>query len=149
MASQGSIAKHLRCDELLYSTFIIKSAGERIFKIGEHLAKSQAKWLIVSCAPFALHFCSQRWRTRQISWITCVRRTETVTNHCYVNRQINVSLLSTNSKLSCRPVSTYWPTDWFHQWLTDCWSCTAFCCNSFSLLWRSCTVGRGIFIWPM
>ena len=33
--SRGSI----RCDELLYYTFIIHSAGERIFKIGEHLAK--------------------------------------------------------------------------------------------------------------
>ena len=54
--SQGSIAKHLRCDELLYYTFIIQFAGERIFKIGEHLAKLQAKWLIVSCAPFALQF---------------------------------------------------------------------------------------------
>ena len=29
--SQGSIAKNLRCDELLYYTFIIHSAGERIF----------------------------------------------------------------------------------------------------------------------
>ena len=28
---QGSIAKHLRCDELLYYTFIIQSAGERMF----------------------------------------------------------------------------------------------------------------------
>jgi len=37
--SQGSIVKNLRCDELLYYTFIIHSAGERIFKIGEHLAK--------------------------------------------------------------------------------------------------------------
>jgi len=37
--SQGSIAKNLKCDELLYYTFIIYSAGERIFKIGEHLAK--------------------------------------------------------------------------------------------------------------
>ena len=45
--SQGSIAKHLRCDELLYYTFIIQSAGERIFKIGEHLVKLQAKLLIV------------------------------------------------------------------------------------------------------
>jgi len=34
--SQGSIAKNLRCDELLFYTFIIHSAGERIFKIGEH-----------------------------------------------------------------------------------------------------------------
>jgi len=40
---QGSIAKHLRCDELLYYTFIIQSAGDRIFKIGEHLVKLQAK----------------------------------------------------------------------------------------------------------
>ena len=37
--SQGTIAKNLRCDELLYYTFIIYSAGERTFKIGEHLAK--------------------------------------------------------------------------------------------------------------
>jgi len=37
--------------------YIIQFAGERIFKIGEHLAKLQAKWLIVSYAPFALHFC--------------------------------------------------------------------------------------------
>ena len=43
--SQGSIAKHLRCDELLYYAFIIKYAGERISKIGEHLAKLQAKWM--------------------------------------------------------------------------------------------------------
>ena len=40
--SQGySIAKNLKCAELLYYTFIIHSAGERIFKIGEHLAKLQ------------------------------------------------------------------------------------------------------------
>ena len=56
--SQGSIAKQLRCDELLYYRFIIHFAGEIIFKIGEHLAKS--KWLIVLCTPFALHFCPQR-----------------------------------------------------------------------------------------
>ena len=37
--SQGSIARHLRNDDLLYYTFITQSAGERIFKIGEHLAK--------------------------------------------------------------------------------------------------------------
>jgi len=46
--SQGSIAKNLRRDELLYNTFIIHSAGERIFKIGEHLAKLRAKSLTVS-----------------------------------------------------------------------------------------------------
>ena len=42
---QGSIATNFRCDELLYYRFIIHSAGERIFKIGEHLAKSEAKSL--------------------------------------------------------------------------------------------------------
>jgi len=47
--SQSSIAKHLRNDELLHYTFIIQSACEIIFKIGEHLTMLQAKWLIVSC----------------------------------------------------------------------------------------------------
>jgi len=91
MKSQGSIAKNLKCDELLYCTFIIHSAGERIFKIGEHLAKLRAKSLAVSYTPFALHFCPQRWRSRQISSITCVLQTETVIKRCCVNRQINVS----------------------------------------------------------
>jgi len=40
------MAKHLRNDDLLNYTFITQSPGERIFKIGEHLAKLQAKfWL--------------------------------------------------------------------------------------------------------
>jgi len=65
--SQGSIAKNLKCDEILYYTFIIHSAGERIFKIGEHLPKLQAKWLTALYTPFALHFCPQRCRSRQIS----------------------------------------------------------------------------------
>jgi len=54
MISQGSIAKNLKCDELLYYTFIVHSAGERILKIGEHLAKLQAKWLTVSPCTFVL-----------------------------------------------------------------------------------------------
>jgi len=58
--SQGSITKNLRCDELLHYIFIIHSAGERIFKIGGHLAKLWAKSLTVSHTPFALHFCPQR-----------------------------------------------------------------------------------------
>jgi len=37
--SQGSTVKHLSCDGLLDYKFIIQFAGERIFKIGEHLAK--------------------------------------------------------------------------------------------------------------
>jgi len=102
--SQGSIAKHLRCDELLYYAFIIQSAGEWIVKTGEHLAKLQGKWLIASCAPFALHFCPQRWSC-QINWITCVLQTETVTNRCYVTRQINVSCYQQILNC-CRPVLT-------------------------------------------
>jgi len=65
--SQGSIAKDLRCDEKHYYTFIIHSAGERIFKIGEHLSKLQEKSLAMSYTPFALYFCPQRCRSRQIS----------------------------------------------------------------------------------
>ena len=57
--SQCSIPKNLRCNELLYYTFIIRSAGERI-KIGEHLAKLRTKSLTVSHTPFAMHFCPQR-----------------------------------------------------------------------------------------
>jgi len=99
--SQSSTAKHLRCDRLLYYKFISQFAGERIFKIDEHLAKLQAKWLIVLYAPFALDFCPQKCRTRQINKITGVLRTETVTSCYYASRQINasLSLLSTNIKL--------------------------------------------------
>jgi len=61
--------------------------------------KVTGKMVIVSCAPFALHFFPQRCWSRQISWITCVLRTQTITNRCCVNRQINVCLLSTNIKL--------------------------------------------------
>ena len=73
--SQGSIAKHLRCDELLYYTFIIHSAGERIFTIGEHLTKLQAKWLTVSYSLFALHFWiileQETVSGSGISWAIC------------------------------------------------------------------------------
>ena len=65
--SQGSIEKNLRGDELLYYVFIIHSAGEGIFKIGEHLAKLRAKSMTMSYTPFAMHFCLQRCRYRQIS----------------------------------------------------------------------------------
>jgi len=65
--SQGSIAKNFRCDDLLYYTFITYFSSERIFKIGEHLAKLRAKSFTVSYTPFALHFCHQRCRSRQIS----------------------------------------------------------------------------------
>ena len=50
--SQGTIAKNLRRDELLYYTFINYSAGERIFKIGEHLAKLWGK--IIDCVIYPI-----------------------------------------------------------------------------------------------
>jgi len=40
---------------LLYYKFITQFANKRIFEIGEHLVKLQAKWLIMSFAPFALY----------------------------------------------------------------------------------------------
>jgi len=52
--SQGSIAKNLRCNELLYYSFVIHSAGERIFKIGEHLAKLRAKLMTVLPCTFVV-----------------------------------------------------------------------------------------------
>jgi len=58
--SQDSTAKHLSYDGLLRYKFMNHCAGERIFKIREHLAKLQAKWLIVSYAPFALRLLSSK-----------------------------------------------------------------------------------------
>ena len=49
--SQSSIAKNLRCEELLYYTFIIHSAGKRIFKIGEHLVVTGK---IVDCVIYPI-----------------------------------------------------------------------------------------------
>ena len=51
--SEGSIAKYLRCDGSLCYKFIIRFASERIFRIGEHLAKLRTNW-VISCLPFAL-----------------------------------------------------------------------------------------------
>ena len=59
---RDSTAKQLSCDELLYCKFINQFAGEIILKIGEHLAKLQAKRLIVSYAPFALRLLSLKMK---------------------------------------------------------------------------------------
>jgi len=52
--SQDSIARYLSYDGLLHYKFVNHCVGERIFKIREHLAKLQAKWLIVSICPIRL-----------------------------------------------------------------------------------------------
>jgi len=46
--SKDSTAKHLSYDGLLYYKSVNHCAGEKMFKIREHMAKLQAKWLIVS-----------------------------------------------------------------------------------------------------
>ena len=60
--SQDSTAKHLSYDGLLHYKFVNNCDGERIyiFKIREHSAKLQAKWLSVSYAPFALRLLSSK-----------------------------------------------------------------------------------------
>jgi len=46
--SQYSTANHLSYDGLLNYKFVSNCAGERTFKIREHLAKLQTKWLSMS-----------------------------------------------------------------------------------------------------
>ena len=58
--SQGSIVKHLRCHELLYYTLITQSAGKRIFKIGEHLAKVTGKMVDCFMRPIRLALMSSK-----------------------------------------------------------------------------------------
>jgi len=106
-------------------------------------ARTQDSTLITDRSRVIAYQCPQRCWSHQINWITWVLQTETVSNRCYVNRQISVSYYQQISNC-CRPVLTYRLTDLCHQWLTDCWSCSAF-----SLSWQLCTVGHGIFIWPM
>jgi len=51
---QSSIAKHLRCDELLYYTFINEFAGEKILKLVNIWQSYRQNGCFVR--PFALHF---------------------------------------------------------------------------------------------
>jgi len=58
--SQDSTAEHLSYDGLLHYKFVNHCACKRNFKIRKHFAKLQAKWLIVSYAPFALRLLSSK-----------------------------------------------------------------------------------------
>jgi len=78
--SRDSTAKQLSYDKLLHCKFINQFAGERIFKVGEHLVKLQAKRLIVLYASFTLDFCPQKCRTRGISKILNLCMTD---RNCY------------------------------------------------------------------
>jgi len=57
---QDRTAMHLSCDGSLYYKFVNHCAGERIFKVDEHLAKIQAKWLIVSYAAIRVRHLSSK-----------------------------------------------------------------------------------------
>ena len=70
--------------------------------------------------------------------------TETVTSRCYINRQIMWVYYQQLSKSNfCRPVLTYWLTDWRHQWLTDCWVLIIY--NI--LLWQLFFVAAIVYSW--
>ena len=107
----GQISRNI-CNILVYmfakfGPFITKCTILWIFEL---CCPITGKMVIVSCAPFALHFCSQRCRSRQMIWIIielCIGRL--MSAYC---QQISNC---------CRPVLTYWLTDWRHRWLTDCW----------------------------
>ena len=82
-------------------------------------------WLIESWVPFDLHFCPQRCRTRKMSkWQKLLLIVVMLTG-----RLIRVYYQQISN--CCRPALTYWLTDWCHEKLTDCWSCTAFCSDIF------------------
>ena len=95
---------------------------------------SGISWAMCKCSP----------RSRQI--------TTPAPHHSSVfYRPINVSLIIINKYQTA--VDQFWltdrQTDAIMQWLTDCWSCTTFCCDSFSLLWQLLQWVMGFFIWPM
>jgi len=108
---------------------------------------SQKSYRLIDCfmRPIRLALLSSKMLLSSDKMYYSLYITDKLTSH-YVNRQINVSYYQQISNC-CRPVLTYWPIDWRHQWLTDCWSCTAFSCDSFSLLRHLCTVGHGIFLY--
>jgi len=84
--------------------------------------------------PIRIALLSSRCWCRRIIWITCILRTETVTN-CYVNKQIDVSVLSTNIKLLYTSFDILTPS------VTDrLLSSTAFCGDIVSLLQQLCTL---------
>ena len=121
----------------------LQFTNDRNFTIGEHLPKFQAKWLTVSYAPFTLDFCCQRCRTRRISKISCVLRTETVFVVMLIGRLIWIYYQQISNCWG--PIFTYWLTHLCHQWLADCWSCKHFAVTSFCLLHQLCTIDNGIF----
>ena len=110
--------------------------------VNEHLAKSRAKSLTMSYTPFALHFCPQRCRSRQISWITCVLQTETAV--------LIGSLMWVNYQEISTAVDQFWlynfeaVSDWPTADHVRYFAATAFLCCSSCVQWV-----MGFFIWPI
>jgi len=78
--SQSRIAKHSSCNRLLYHKFTTLFANERIFKVGEHLAKLTATLLFVSYATFALYFMSSKMQNSPDKYNNLCNVDKTVTN---------------------------------------------------------------------
>ena len=98
-----SIAKHLSNNELLYYTLSINLLLKELLKF-VNIWQSYRQNGDCFMRPICIRICPQRCWSHQISWITCVLRTETVTNHCYVNRQtVNYQEIS----------------NWLIDWQTD------------------------------
>jgi len=96
---QGSIAKHLSYDGLLVK-YATQCAGERIFFLNWWtFGKVTDKMVDCFMRSIRLALFPQICRTRHISRITCAWRTKTVTNHCHINQQIYLTLLSTDIKI--------------------------------------------------
>jgi len=68
--SQSSIAKNLKCDELLSYTFIIHSAGERIFTARCYASAVLAMALCLSVRLSVTSRCSTKTAKRRITQTT-------------------------------------------------------------------------------
>jgi len=97
--SQGSIAKNLACNELLFCTFFIQSVDERVFFKLVNIWRSYSKMADCFMCPIRLALLSSKMLISPDKLNNLCITEETVTYHCYVNRQISVSLLSINIKL--------------------------------------------------
>jgi len=102
--------------------------------------------------PIRLHVCPQICRTRHISRITCVWRTQTVTNCCYVMLCWQANSLDFIINRYQNSVDQFWLTGWQTDAVSD-WQTAdhvrRFAATAFSLLHRFCTAVMRFLIWPM
>ena len=114
-----------------------------------HNYKQKIGWLFYT--PFRLGLFPQRCWTCQVNKITsawCHDRQKLLLIAIVLTGRFIWLYYQQISKF-CIPVLSQWLTDWRHQRLTDCWLCTAFCCDIFSLFQQLCTVVMRFLIWPV